>query len=89
MGIEDKKAKWIDEEGYLYPMQVFRGAGCVALGEDDVGLFIEYQKSAVDQSSQIVRVRLSAEHALQLAAQLRLYADQPRPPPPRSDKRTK
>lgn len=89
MSPEDQKAKWVDEHGYLYPMQVLRAAGCAAFGQDEVGIYIDYQSSAVDLNVRTLRFRLSAEHALELAAQLRFYADQPRSPPHRRDKKSK
>jgi hypothetical protein len=85
MNSEEQLAKWVDSEGYAYPFQILRGAGCIAIGEDDVGLFIEYQVNAVDRTVHTVRVRMTAENALQLAAALREQVDRPRTPSPRPD----
>lgn len=72
---------WIDDEGYFFPVQIFAGFGCAAFGHDDVGLRISYRDSAVDTKVKTVRVKLTAEHALQLSAQLRHYADRIESPP--------
>lgn len=71
---------WIDGEGFMKPIQIARGFGCCALGDEEVGLRVAYQESLADTRVKTVRIRLSPEHALELAARLRLYADRPRSP---------
>ena len=88
---EDKQIeKWVDEEGYLYPTKIFRGSGCAAYGRDDVGLYVEYQASAVDQTIHTLRLRMTAEQALEMSVALRFYADESRASPsPHRSRRTR
>lgn len=80
--MHEEAKNWIDEDGYFYPIQLFAGFGCAAFGEDDVGLRLNYFDSAASAEVKTIRVKLTAEFALQLSAQLRHYADQPRPRKP-------